>query len=250
MSVKHINIKDLLDYEGKEGLILQGCGGDPQEWIDGINELFTKQELLLDGTKFNADDCAVFDNGGVTCILYPFSEDVNINYGKLAMWRIGTHSDFGGTWLSDFVDQKFGGFQAKQQENSKPDCPLIGQDGNIFNLMGIAARTLRENGLADQAKQIRLFLRMSPIFSMISRKPPLLSKMPIGRILKKQIRDEYDRILTWEQFFEEFEKRYARYRRGDRELLVSHIENKGNDHFPIAYTKDEDGYEFADAQFS
>lgn len=80
MSVKHINIKDLLDYEGKEGLILQGCGGDPQEWIDGINELFTKQELLLDGTKFNADDCAVFDNGGVTCILYPFSEDVNINY--------------------------------------------------------------------------------------------------------------------------------------------------------------------------
>lgn len=81
MSVKHINIKDLLDYEGKEGLILQGCGGDPQEWIDGINDLFTKQELLLDGTKFNADDCAVFDNGGVTCILYPFSEDIHPRCG-------------------------------------------------------------------------------------------------------------------------------------------------------------------------
>lgn len=79
MSVKRIDIKDLLNYEGKEGLILQGCGGDPQEWIDGINELFTKQEILLDDTKFNAENCAVFDNNGSTCILYPFSEDVNLN---------------------------------------------------------------------------------------------------------------------------------------------------------------------------
>ena len=70
------------------------------------------------------------------------------------MWRIGTHSEFGGTWLSDFVDHQFGGFHAKQQENTKPDCPLIGQDGNIFNLMGIAARTLRENGMAEQAKEM------------------------------------------------------------------------------------------------
>ena len=154
MSVKRIDIKDLLNYEEKDGLILQGCGGDPQEWIDGINELFTKQEILLDDTKFNAENCAVFDNNGSTCILYPFSEDVNLNVGKLAMWRIGTHSEFGGTWLSDFVDHQFGGFHAKQQENTKPDCPLIGQDGNIFNLMGIAARTLRENGMAEQAKEM------------------------------------------------------------------------------------------------
>ena len=154
MSVKRIDIKDLLNYEGKEGLILLGCGGDPQEWIDGINELFTKQEILLDDTKFNAENCAVFDDNGSTCILYPFSEDVNLNVGKLAMWRIGTHSEFGGTWLSDFVDHQFGGFHAKQQENTKPDCPLIGQDGNIFNLMGIAARTLRENGMAEQAKEM------------------------------------------------------------------------------------------------
>ena len=36
----------------------------------------------------------------------------------------------------------------------KPPCPLIGQDGNIFNLVGIAARTLREAGLRDQAKEL------------------------------------------------------------------------------------------------
>ena len=114
MSIKQINMRDLLDYEGREGLILQGCGGDPQEWIDGINDLFTKQELLMDGTKFKNDECAVFDNNGSTCILFGFTEDVNLDYGKLAMWRIGTHSQFGGTWLSDFVDHQFGGFHAKQ----------------------------------------------------------------------------------------------------------------------------------------
>lgn len=76
MSIKQINMRDLLDYEGREGLILQGCGGDPQEWIDGINDLFTKQELLMDGTKFKNDECAVFDNNGSTCILFGFTEDV------------------------------------------------------------------------------------------------------------------------------------------------------------------------------
>lgn len=155
MSIKRINVRDLLDYEGKEGLILQGCGGDPQEWIDGINEMLTKQEILLDGTKFENENCAVFDNEGSTCILFQFNESANLNVGKLAMWRLGTHQEFGGTWLSDFVDHKFGGFHAKQeQKNSKPNCPLIGQDGNIFNLMGIASRTLRENGLSDQAKEM------------------------------------------------------------------------------------------------
>lgn len=155
MSIKRINVKDLLDYEGKEGLILQGCGGDPQEWVDGINEMLTKQEILLDGTKFENENCAVFDNDGSTCILFQFTEGTNLNVGKLAMWRLGTHQNLGGTWLSDFVDHKFGGFHAKQQvEQTKPNCPLIGQDGNIFNLMGIASRTLCEHGMADQAKEM------------------------------------------------------------------------------------------------
>ena len=42
----------------------------------------------------------------------------------------------------------------ENQEVIKPDCELIGQDSNIFNLMGIAARTLRENGLDEQAKEM------------------------------------------------------------------------------------------------
>ena len=39
--------------------------------------------------------------------------------------------------------------EEKNLNVEKPLCPLIGQDGNIFNLVGIAARTLREAGLRD-----------------------------------------------------------------------------------------------------
>ena len=37
----------------------------------------------------------------------------------------------------------------------KPQCPIIGADGNIFNVMGIAARTLRENGMREQAREMQ-----------------------------------------------------------------------------------------------
>ena len=38
---------------------------------------------------------------------------------------------------------------------SKPTCKLIGENGNIFNLMGIASRALKENGLPDQVEEMR-----------------------------------------------------------------------------------------------
>lgn len=36
----------------------------------------------------------------------------------------------------------------------KPRCKLIGEDGNIFNLMGIASRTLRRAGMSDKASEM------------------------------------------------------------------------------------------------
>ena len=37
---------------------------------------------------------------------------------------------------------------------AKPICNLIEQDGNIFNLMGIVGRTLRQNDLPQQADEM------------------------------------------------------------------------------------------------
>ena len=47
----------------------------------------------------------------------------------------------------------------------KPKCPLIGADGNIFNLLGIASRTLRENGMREQAKEMQSRVTASGSYS-------------------------------------------------------------------------------------
>ncbi|MFR0767163.1 MAG: hypothetical protein ACLSHF_09445 [[Eubacterium] siraeum] len=156
MSIKKITAEDLRRMDGKEGLILQGCGGSLDEWVDGINDLLTESGILLEGTKFKAENCSAFEHDGLTCLMFPFSEDVKLDVGRLAMWRLQTHGQLGGTWLSDYVPNRLGGFTEEQQkeESLKPDCPLIGQDGNIFNLMGIASRTLRQNGMPEQATEM------------------------------------------------------------------------------------------------
>jgi hypothetical protein len=152
MKINSITLSDLRRMNGKEGLILQGCGGEIKEWMDGINKMLTDKGILLDNTKF--ENVSVFQNDGVTCILYPF-EEVHLDIGKLAMWRLQSYTAFAGTWLSDYVENKLGGFITDEQskaEKVKPDCALIGQDGNIFNLLGIASHTLKQNGMADEAK--------------------------------------------------------------------------------------------------
>ena len=152
MNINTITTDDLRRMEGKDGLILQGCGGDLKEWVDGINEMFTEAGILKDGSKF--ENVSTFQYGELTCLLYPF-EDVKLDIGKLAMWRLQTHDTFGGTWLSDYVPNRLGGFRSARQENPRPLCPLLGQDGNIFHLMGIAARVLRQNGMAAEAKEMQ-----------------------------------------------------------------------------------------------
>jgi len=41
------------------------------------------------------------------------------------------------------------------QDHQKPQCPIIGADGNIFNVMGIAARTLKRSGMPEAANEMR-----------------------------------------------------------------------------------------------
>ena len=81
-----------------EGLVIQGCGGDLKEWVDGVNQMLEQEGILPNGNRL-------------------------------------------GGFLHESVTEK-------------PNCALIGEDGNIFNLMGIAVRTLRENGLDDQGEEM------------------------------------------------------------------------------------------------
>ncbi len=152
-TVKQISADDLRHMEGQEGLVLQGCGGPPQEWVDGINGLLTEAGILLDGSLFKLEDVSLFQHGESTCLLFPF-EGVKLDMGRLAMWRIQTHGQFGGTWLSDYVPNWLGGFVQKQQAPRKLKMELAGHDGNIFSIMGRASFLLQMAGMNAENKEM------------------------------------------------------------------------------------------------
>ena len=158
MSIQQITKEQLRRMGDREGLILQSCGGDLQEWVDGINQILTQEGILKKVAKF--ENAYTFQHEGLTCMLFPFKEDMELDVGKLAVWRLASYSTFGGTWLSDYVPNRLGGFAQVQEtkaepERIKPDCPLIGTDGNIFHLIGKASETLRKNGMQEQAEEMR-----------------------------------------------------------------------------------------------
>lgn len=115
MSIKKINAADLCQMKDGGGLVLQGCGGDLQEWLDGINGLFAEERLLLDGTKF--ENIYAFENEGLTNILFPFNDSAKLDMGRLAIWRLRSHEQFGGTWLSDYISNRLGDFTEDDTEN-------------------------------------------------------------------------------------------------------------------------------------
>ncbi|WP_297872205.1 hypothetical protein [uncultured Oscillibacter sp.] len=150
-TVKQITIDNLRHMDGKEGLVLQGCGGDLQEWLDGINSMLTEDGILLDGSRF--ESVSVFQHDGLTNLLFSF-EGVELDMGKLAMWRLQTHGRFGGTWLSDYVPNRLGGFIEQPQVPRKPKMELLDQDGNIFAILGRASMLLKEAGMRDQIDEM------------------------------------------------------------------------------------------------
>ena len=116
MIITTISLDELRRMTDSEGLVLQGCGGEIKDWMNGINEMLTDEEILLNGSKFQTG--YVFENDGVTCLLLPF-ENVKLDIGKLAIWRLKTYGAFGGTWLSDYVPNRLGGFDGVEEENEE-----------------------------------------------------------------------------------------------------------------------------------
>ena len=151
-AVKQITTDDLRKMKYQDGLVLQGCGGPTQEWVDGINEMFTEAGILLDGSAFRAENVSVFQHDGLTNMLFPFT-DMKLDMGKLAMWRLQTHETFGGTWLSDYVPNRLGGF-VHEQVQRKPQMQLLGEDGNIFSILGRASRLLNRAGMKAQSEEM------------------------------------------------------------------------------------------------
>lgn len=150
--MKEISVEELRAMEGQEGLILQGCGGDASEWLDGINGLLTDEGILLDGTKFT--DVRSFQHEGLINLLFLFDDSVKLDMSRLAMWRLRTHAAYGGTWLSDYVPNRLGGFRSETPRKEKPVMELAGQDGNVFSILGRASGLLRRAGMENEVKEM------------------------------------------------------------------------------------------------
>lgn len=146
MEIKNLNNKELYNIsKEKEGIVFQGCGGDLEEWIEGITGLFRDNEIIKEDYKFN--EIYTFSNNDCTNLLFMLDKNVNVN--KLAIFRLSLTA-FGAKWLSDYVVNN----NITADEFIKPKAEIIGADGNIFNIMGIASKSLKRSGLHEGSEEM------------------------------------------------------------------------------------------------
>ena len=93
-------IKGLLDKD-YEFLVLQGCGGDLHEWVYGITNMLKEEGIVNDSFAF--DEVYTFQNEGLTNMAFAL-KGKDINFEKLAIFRLKIRETFGAMWLSDYVD--------------------------------------------------------------------------------------------------------------------------------------------------
>ena len=116
-----VTTDDLRKMWKDEGIIFPQCGGDLNEWIEGVNQMLTEEGVLLNGSTFS--QVSAFKHGESTNLLFHFTEDLEISIGKLSIWRIATHRQWNAKWLSDYVVNYLGGF-----EGAEVDTPDEGFD--------------------------------------------------------------------------------------------------------------------------
>ena len=100
MEIKKIDLETLKDLRDEcEFLIIQGCGGDLNEWVNGIGDLLKENNIVSDDFIF--DEVYTFDNNNLTNLAFSIK---GMDLSKLAIFRIKIRNEFGAMWLSDYVD--------------------------------------------------------------------------------------------------------------------------------------------------
>ena len=56
--IQKISAEDLKKMQDREGLVLQGCGGDLREWEDGIHQMLAEEKILQNGAHFKEGSTA------------------------------------------------------------------------------------------------------------------------------------------------------------------------------------------------
>ena len=87
MRIRTISTGQLRRMGDQEGLVLRGCGGDPQEWVDGINEILAKEAEYEDLTR---------NLGG--CYVDYMTGEYIINPLEPKVWSVDDAGQLGAAW--------------------------------------------------------------------------------------------------------------------------------------------------------
>lgn len=116
MDIKNIKLQDLQELRNNEYefLVLQGCGGDLNEYVDGLAKMLKEAQIIPQNFEF--DEVYSFDNKNITNLAFSL-KNKDINMEKLAIFRLQIREVFGAMWLSDYIDNNLEG---------------IGFDGGVY----------------------------------------------------------------------------------------------------------------------
>lgn len=96
-------VKELRD-RNYEFLILQGCGGELSEWVDGFTKMLKDEGIVKD--SFSFDEVYSFQNNNLTNMAFALNNK-DLDISKLAMFRLRIRETFGAMWLSDYIDNGY-----------------------------------------------------------------------------------------------------------------------------------------------
>ena len=97
MNIKEIKFRDLYDMKN-EYLVFQGCGGDLQEWYNGIAKLMIDEGCAKKGYK--PKEMYHFEFNEISNCMIPIKD---LDLGRLAIVRLRLREVFGAMWLSDYI---------------------------------------------------------------------------------------------------------------------------------------------------
>ena len=100
--IKKTNFKFLerVSKRGLEGIVFLGAGGELNDWVKGINNLWNREKIgkgLIEDKMMGL--YFVKTTGGRTDLIMIFKTKSQLEIGKLVLWRL----KFGASWLSDYL---------------------------------------------------------------------------------------------------------------------------------------------------
>lgn len=93
----------------------------------------------------------IFDKSEMPSSLIKSGKKVELDNKKYDLYKANTLED------ERIIDKMFGdrmGYDIDDHTVKRPKCALIGEDGNIFVLIGIASRTLKHNKMNEEAQEM------------------------------------------------------------------------------------------------